>query len=443
MYFSAAYPQGYEGENLSLSSNAYDRLMLGVAVSDSPAGPFKVLYDTDPTSGNRVPTINFKAGCGTEYPWSVIDVSPFMDDDGTLYLYFNKHEDDHYTHLTGCWGMKMKSMTEPDYSTVTCMAVPGYKSVSNEPGKIEEVTLGEPYYSEESGINEGPFMVKYDGQYILTYSSNGYQHAEYSIHQALGTDPLKGFVKVDQFKGNPVMDGSKFGYMTGTAHACYVKVGDELWIIYHRHTTVDNAGASRSICVDRAAFVENEDGQTVLTTNGPSKCLQWLPEAASGYQNLAKSANITISNGEGAQYLNDELLPYYEVAQTMAVKADGDLTVTLTWEQPVNVASLMIYNSHSADSAFSKIKDIRFTTTEKAEGKPLKKVIGDLLFPEAYYDEYTQTYILCSPAVAEFEPFQVTEIVITIAKEDRLVATNKLGEANTAIELSEIVVLGE
>ncbi len=442
MYFTSVYAQGYEGKDLSESGNPYDRFAIGIATSESPMGPFKIVYDTDAESGKRVPTINFKTGCGSQHPWSVIDISPFFDDDGTLYLYFCKHSDDHYSSLVGCWGMKMNSMTEADYSTVSCMAVPGYKSVSNEQGKIEEITRGEAYYDDESNINEGPFMVKHNGTYYLTYSSNGYKHSEYSIHQALSDDPLSGFVKLDQDKGNPVMDGSQFGHMTGTAHACYTRAGDDLWIIYHRHSTVNNNGDSRSICVDRAAFVENADGQTVLTTNGPSMCLQWLPEELSGYTNIAQTATVTVSNGEGEQYLTDEALPYYNVAENMSLKAEGEVTITLSWDAPVSVSSLMIYNSRVTDTAFSKIKDIRFKTTDTVDGKPLTKVIQDLIFPEAYYDSYTQEYLLCSPAVAEFEALTVTEITITVAANDRLVETNKYGEPNTAVEISEIVVLG-
>ncbi len=443
MYFTGIYPTGYEGVNISQSGNAYDRFAIGIATSESPMGPFKVLYDTDPESGNRVSTINFQTGCGSQYPWAVIDISPFFDDDGTLYLYFCKHQDDHYTSLVGCWGMKMKSMTEADYSTVSCMALPGYKSVSNTPGDIENVVLGEQYYDDESGINEGPFMVKHNGTYYLTYSSNGYKHSEYSIHQALSDNPLSGFVKLDKDKGNPAMDGSQFGFMTGTAHACYTRAGDDLWIIYHRHSTVNNEGESRSICVDRAAFVENADGQEVLTTNGPSMSLQWLPAEVSGYENLAQTAKVTVSNGEGISYLTDEALPYYEVAADMAFKADGDVTVTLQWDEPVSVASVMVYNSRVSDTAFSTVSDMRFKTNVEQDGKPLYMVIEDLAFPERYYDSEQQSYLLCSPAVAEFEAITVTELTITIAAGDRLVATDKYGEPNTSVEISEIVILGE
>ena len=48
-------------------------------------------------------------------------------------------------------------------------------------------------------------------------------------------------------------------------------------------------GWDRSISVDRANFVTNDDGIDIITVNGPSKILQWLPYSVSGYENLAKT----------------------------------------------------------------------------------------------------------------------------------------------------------
>ncbi len=444
LYFSANYKQDLEGEDLSHSNNAYDRLSLGMAVSDSPMGPFKVINDVDPKTGNKVPTINFKKGCGSEFPWAAIDVSPFFDDNGDLYLYFNKHQDDHYSMLNGVWGMKMKTMSQPDYSTVSCLTQAGKVRASSEPGKIEEATGSGEYMSREGGINEGPFMFKENGKYYLTYSSNGYKDISYSVHQAVSDEPLSGFVKLDSAQGNPVLDGSLFGIMNGTAHHALVRNGDEIWIIYHRHDSVYGYSDSwgRAICADRVNLVTNADGLAVLTANGPSKNLQWLPEQISGYKNLAQTAKITISNGTGVEYLNDEVLPYYNVAEEMKMKAKGDVKITLKWDEPVDVSSIMVYNSKLNDSAFSKIADIRMKVDKTKDGKDAYKVIKDLAFPDEYYDEESKTFYPCAPAVAEFNTVKTTELQITIKADDRFVATDKSGEKNTALELSEIVVLG-
>ena len=448
MYFSASAAADYGVKSISSSSNAFDRLYLGVAVSDSPVGPFDVLYDIDAATGKRVPTINFQTGCGTQYPWAAIDVSPFFDDNGDLYLYFNKHQDDHYSRLNGSWGMKMKTMSQPDYSTVVCLAKPGAISVNNTPGKIEEVTTSGEYFSGENGINEGPQMLRHNGKYYLTYSSNGYEHITYSVHQAIGDSPLGTFTKPGVDEGNPVLDGSSLGFMNGTAHHSIVRKDDEMFIVYHRHDSIFgyDSGWGRSMCVDRLNFVENAAGVEVLTANGPSKSLQWLSQSISGYENLAQPATVQISTGIGVQYLTDGIMPFYTVTQDHCLQVDGeDVTVTLKWDTPVSVSSVMIYNAREADHAFSKISDLRFKLADQPDwaSQPYDwAVIKDLMLPERYYDAESEEYISCSPAVAEFEAMLITELQFTILVEDRLVAENKFGDKNTALKLSEIVVLG-
>ena len=450
LYFNASADADWGVESMSSSDNPYDRFYLAVAVADTPIGPFKMIYDIDEATGKRMPTINFQTGCNTKYPWAAIDVSPFFDDDGSFYLYFNKHSDDHYGHLNGIWGMKMKSMSEPDYSTVSCLASPGKVTASNTPGNIEEFNVdGEKYYDPtESGINEAPFMMKHNGKYYLTYASNGFGNVAYSVHQAISDSPLSGFVKLSQELGNPVLNGSIHGQLNGTAHHSLMRNGDEIWIIYHKHNTLREywMGRERSIAVDRVNFVTNSEGVDVLTANGPSVTLQWLPESISGYKNLAQTAKIEVTTGTGKEYLNDTVLPYYAVTQDHVLSTEkGDITITLSWDEPVSVSSVMIYNSYDVNKAFSKISDMRFKLAEKPKWASQDyeyAVIKDLMVPDKYWKAESKEYVQCSPAVAEFEPIMITELKITIAEEDRLLLIDKLGNKQTGLNLSEIVVLG-
>lgn len=447
MYFNASAPENYGVESMSGSSNPYDRFYIGVAVADSPMGPFDVLYDIDSATGKRVPTINFKTGCNIENNWAVIDVSPFFDDNGDFYLYFNKHQDDNYSHLNGVFGMKMKSMTIPDYTSVSCLTQAGKVTASNEPSDILNIKEGADYVSTESGINEAPFMIKHNGKYYLTYSSNGYAHIGYSVHQAVSDNPLSEFEKLDIGKGNPVLDGSVHGYMNGTAHHSFAQKGEELYIIYHRHDSIYGYSASwgRAICADRAHFVTNADGLDVLTASGPTKGLIWLSESISGYKNLAQTAEVQISNGTGVQYLTDGILPYYTVTQDFVMNAEDEVTVTFKWKKPVDISSVMIYNAMESDKAYSKISDIRFKLAEKPEWASEEygyAVIKDLEFPSCYWNADSKEYIACAPAVAEFDTILVSEVKITIDATDRLVSENKKGEENVSLNLSEIVILG-
>lgn len=448
LYFSAMIPQDWGVEGFSTSSSYFDRLHLGVAVSDTPVGPFDVLYDIDPATGKRIPTINFHTGCNTEHPWSVIDVNPFFDDNGDFYLYFNKHTDDHYSQLNGIWGMKMVDMTHPDYSTVSCLTQASRVTASSIPGQIEEVETGAACINSEGSINEAPYMVKHNGKYYITYAPYGFSAPGYGVLQAVSDDPLTGFVKLDGMSGNPVMDGSMFGHMNGTGHHAFAKKGDQLYVIYHRHDSKYGweLGYGRSVCADKVNFVTNADGLDVLTANGPSKSLQWLEEDISGYKNLAESADIQISAGTGVRYLNDTIVPYYPVVKDWVMSAEEEeVTITLSWDKPVSVSSVMIYNSKDIDSAFSQISDIRFKLAEKPDWASRDydyAVIQNLKLPERYYDVASEEYIPAAPAVAEFDPIMVTEIKITLKGSDKYIAENKLGEKSLLLHISEIVVLG-
>ena len=450
LYFSASAYENWGVSCMSSSKNEFDRLYLGVAVSDAPIGPFYVISDKDSATGKNMPTINFHTGCNTEYNWAAIDVSPFFGDNGDLYLYFNKHTDDHYDAMMGVWGMKMKSAFEPDYSTVSYLAAPGKETASSVPGKIDEVKKGNPYYdATESGINEAPFMLKHNNKYYLTYASNGYGQSGYSVHQAISDKPLEGFKKPSMEEGNPVLNGSAHGYMNGTAHHAIVKNGDEYWIVYHRHNSLQGVsdGWDRSICADRVNFVTNSEGTDVLSANGPSKCLQWLPCSVSGYENLAKSADITVNTGEGKEYLTDGILPFYTVTQKKVYsEKKKDVVISLKWDKPVSVSSVMLYNAYDIYSAYSEIAKIRFKLA-KNENKKYEKykyaVIKNVEFPKQYWNSETEEYIQCSPAVAEFNSLTVTSLEITINSDDRLIKEDKMGNPLTSLNLSELVVLGE
>ena len=439
LYFSASAREDWGVDYISHSTNAFDRLYLAVAVSDAPVGPFEIICDYDVETGLRIPTINFQTGLELEYNNAAIDASPFFDENGELYLYFADHPDDHSSGETIC-GMKMKSMAYPDYSTVQVLLAPGAYTVESQPGSME-FTKGEDYFVGESGINEAPFMVYHNGTYHLTYASNGYAHISYSVHQALSTSPLGPFTKVDQENGNPVHDGSLFGDVHGTAHHSFVQNGQELWLVYHRHGSVyDGVGWSRPTAVDRVNFVTNSQGQDVLTSNGPSRTLTWLPEHISGYENLAKTAQITVDNGTGSRYLTDDVLPLYQVAADRKLTVEnGDLVMTLTWQQPVKVSAIMVYNAVTPEKGFSQLSEVRFRL---AKGEHTWAVIRDLPLQPGGWDPESEDYLECAPAVAEFDEITVTELQITVREGDRLLKYNKQGNPNTALDVTEIVVLG-
>ena len=67
------------------------------------------------------------------------------------------------------------------------------------------------------------------------------------------------------------------------------------------------------------------------------------------------------------------------------MSAEGDVTITMKWQEPVRVSSLMIYNAQNVEQAFSNISDIRFKLEEQPSWASRNydyAVIKDLKFPD-------------------------------------------------------------
>ena len=51
-------------------------------------------------------------------------------------------------------------------------------------------------------VAEGPFMLKHNGKYYLTYSANHFRTPDYAVGYAVADTPLGPFQK---FEGNPIL----------------------------------------------------------------------------------------------------------------------------------------------------------------------------------------------------------------------------------------------
>ena len=434
-----------EADKVSYPRNK--RNYIGIATSDYPCGPFTPLSRTetvvtdDGTVEQSVPCINFKEHWGLENHFAVEDVSPFLDDDGSLYLYMK-------SIYNGCiYGIKMSDdWTVPEWDTLTCLLKKGYKNVISGQGRA---AVDDFEYSGAIGeqLIEGPNMLKHKGEYFLTFSMGDYLNQGYAVYQSKGTSPLGKFRRVGEDTGLLVISGVNTNNFKGTGHHSFVYDGKEYFNVYHAHQNIEVFGWDRYIHADRISF-RQIDGETVIVTNGPSRSLQWLPEQASEYVNVAPKAKITVRGGNGGEYLNDGLIPYYEYNMNNVLSTDTDVAITLTFDSPVSIVSVMVFNSFSESSAFSKISAITFDLAEKAAW--MKKeydnaVITDVGFPTLYYDAKgidAFMYKNCAPAVAEFREIKVNSITIAIKKGDRIKEYDKLGNVNTKLELTEIAVLG-
>lgn len=201
---------------------------LGIAVADSPLGPF-------------VPT---------EKKWlndcNEIDGHFFVDEDGCVYLYFVRFDNGNVL-----WCAKMnEDLTSYDKATATFL-----------------FRAEDEWETRDSSVVEGPFVLKHNGKYYLTYSANHTRCEDYAVGCAVSDHPMGPFVKVSN---NPILKKSEA--LNGTGHHSFTtsKNGGELVCVYHARPGRDTK-CERLTCVDCAEFVPDPSGgDDILVIHGPT-----------------------------------------------------------------------------------------------------------------------------------------------------------------------------
>ena len=190
-------PEVYKANGCYVMCYTANRRM-AFAFSDNPLGPFR--------QKERKPFFDFAA----------IDGSLFWDDDGRTWLFFVK--------LDGSCVICQAEM-ERDLGGVK----PG--SMRNVLEATEKWELANPRIH----VTEGPFVVKVDGTYVLSYSANGYEDRDYSVGVATAKS-IEG--PWSKYAGNPVLR-RRFG-LVGTGHHSFFKDAHGRWkIAFHAHQSHD------------------------------------------------------------------------------------------------------------------------------------------------------------------------------------------------------------
>ena len=205
---------------------------IGFAVADSPLGPF-------------IPEENWLFD-------KSIDGHVFIDDDGRAYLFYVSWQSTY-----GIYGCELNE-----------------DLVSVKPGTTKLIIKPEDAWEcYEGNVTEGPFILKHNGTYYLTYSGTGYTSDQYAVGYATSSSPLGDY---ERYEANPVLSyTSKFH---GPGHHSFTVSpdGSELWIVYHVHNTLSEVHP-RKICIDRARFVPTDDGLDRLEIYGPNHTAQPYP----------------------------------------------------------------------------------------------------------------------------------------------------------------------
>ncbi|MET7885951.1 family 43 glycosylhydrolase [Streptomyces avermitilis] len=194
---------------------------IGVAVADSPAGPFKDALGKPLVAKGQL------AG-------QMIDPAVFTDDDGTSYLYWgNGHgyvvplNDD----MVSFDATKVKDITQPDF-------------------------------------REGSFVVERQGTYYFMWSEDDTGSENYHVSYATGPSPLGPWTK----RGTILSKRPEYG-IKGTGHHSVVNVPgtDDWYIVYHRFALngpgkPGGDGTHRETTIDRMTFAADGTIEPVVPT---------------------------------------------------------------------------------------------------------------------------------------------------------------------------------
>ena len=193
-----------------IQSNA-EKGGIGVAVADSPQGPFKDYLGK--------PLIDaFHNGA------QPIDQFVFLDKDGQYYMIY------------GGWRHCNIVKLQDDLT--------GF--VPFEDGTVfKEIT--------PQGYVEGPFMFVRNNKYYFMWSEGGWTGPDYSVAYAIADSPFGPFTRIGKIlEQDPAV-------ATGAGHHSVINVPgtDEYYIVYHRRPLGETDGNHRETCIDRMYFDEN------------------------------------------------------------------------------------------------------------------------------------------------------------------------------------------
>ncbi|WP_329288929.1 family 43 glycosylhydrolase [Streptomyces pseudovenezuelae] len=275
---------------------------IGVAVSDSPTGPFK----------DALGRPLLKAG---QFSGQMIDPAVFTDDDGQSYLY---------------WG-NGHAYVAPLNSDMTSLDLT----------KMKDIT--------PSGYNEGSFVIKRKGTYYLTWSENDTRDENYRVAYATGPSPTGPWTKRGVILEKDLSLGIK-----GPGHHSVVQVPntDDWYIAYHRFAIPGGDGMHRETTVDRLEF--DSDGLIkkvvpTLTSVDPVGIVHAGADAGGkegdaialhGTHSGAGSPAWTVEKGAPCSFADPG-----SAATTITCTDDGTYTVTLTGGRSRDTATVSVANA--------------------------------------------------------------------------------------------------
>ncbi len=235
---------------------------IGVAVSDSPTGPFKDAIGKPLLSG-----------------FGYIDPTVFIDDDGQAYLYWGN---------PNLWHVKLnEDMVSYDLEYGVVKEELNNENFGYRANKIKNRT---------SAYEEGPWLYKRNNLYYLLYPAGGVpEHLAYSTSRNI-TGP---WTYRDTIM-HVIQKGGAF-----TNHPGLIDYKGKSYFFYHNAALVGGGGFKRSVCIEPFEF--NVDGTIPLIR--PTK--EGVIKSASNLNPYKRVEAETIAWSEGLKTANNSKTGVY------------------------------------------------------------------------------------------------------------------------------------
>lgn len=237
-----------------LHSKLTNAMAIGVAVSDSPTGPFRDAIGKPLADGS----------------WDYIDPTVFIDDDGQAYLF---------------WGNPKLYYVKLNPDMVSFDGEVQTVEFTTEGFGAPRVVPDEGNRKIPSSYTEGPWFYKRGGKYYMVYAANGIPE---SIAYSMSDGPTGPWT----YKGVIMPQSNETNSFTN--HSGIVEFKGQPYFFYHTGNLPGGGGFARSIAVEE--FKYNPDGTipTILPTREGVKPLGYFsPLGRHEAETMAWSKGVT------------------------------------------------------------------------------------------------------------------------------------------------------
>ena len=224
------YHNGKFVMHYSAMSRELDSLRIGVAIADSPRGPFKDVHER--------PMFDFG--------YAAIDGSVLVCDEGN-FLYYSRDCSENKigdTHVSQIYCVRLDDTLTEVVSEPVLISTPEepFERLSLSVGKIPTLW------------NEGPNVIKLGDGYVMNYSANCYATNDYAICVSSSKSPTGPFVKS---KNNPVL--SRRDDLFGAGHNAFFRTKEgELFTSFHIQTDPAHPSGDRRVVIGNVSFSERD-----------------------------------------------------------------------------------------------------------------------------------------------------------------------------------------